>query len=80
MVPRVPIWIIRPWAAASWIKSRGTQTEVPVGRSRRIRSAMAAFLGLSAVMVAGGAGAQGMVKNTFGDWQMRCETPPGAAS
>lgn len=22
--------------------------------------------------------AQGVVKNTFGDWQMRCETPPGA--
>jgi invasion protein IalB len=24
------------------------------------------------------AAAQGVVKNTFGDWQMRCETPPGA--
>ena len=23
-------------------------------------------------------GAQGVVKNTFGDWQMRCETPAGA--
>jgi invasion protein IalB len=22
--------------------------------------------------------AQGVVKNTFGEWQMRCETPPGA--
>ena len=22
--------------------------------------------------------AQGVVKNTFGDWQMRCETPAGA--
>jgi invasion protein IalB len=29
---------------------------------------------------AGAAGAQGVVKNTFGDWQMRCETPPGAKS
>jgi len=25
-----------------------------------------------------GAQAQGVVKNTFGDWQMRCETPAGA--
>ena len=24
------------------------------------------------------ASAQGVVKNTFGEWQMRCETPPGA--
>lgn len=24
------------------------------------------------------AAAQGVVKNTFGDWQMRCETPAGA--
>ena len=22
--------------------------------------------------------AQGVVKNTYGEWQMRCETPPGA--
>jgi invasion protein IalB len=29
---------------------------------------------------AGAASAQGVVKNTFGDWQMRCETPPGAKS
>ena len=27
---------------------------------------------------AGPAQAQGVVKNTFGDWQLRCETPPGA--
>src|SRR3954470_9329793 len=26
------------------------------------------------------ASAQGVVKNTFGDWQMRCEMPPGAKS
>jgi invasion protein IalB len=26
------------------------------------------------------ASAQGVVKNTFGEWQMRCETPPGAKS
>ncbi len=26
------------------------------------------------------AGAQGIVKNNFGDWQLRCETPAGARS
>src|SRR5919107_1425817 len=33
------------------------------------------FLGL---LAAGPAAAQGVVKNTFGDWQLRCETPAGA--
>jgi invasion protein IalB len=37
-------------------------------------------LGLIWGAVAGSApaSAQGVVKNTFGDWQMRCETPAGA--
>ena len=51
-----------------------------MGRSRWVRCALAAMMGLSAAMAAGAAGAQGMVKNTFGDWQMRCETPAGATS
>jgi invasion protein IalB len=33
------------------------------------------FLGLAASP----ADAQGVVKGKFGDWEMRCETPPGAA-
>jgi invasion protein IalB len=35
---------------------------------------------LAAGMVAGSAAprAQGVVRNTFGDWQLRCETPAGA--
>ena len=42
-------------------------------------------LGAAALLVACGAfaspaGAQGVVKNTYGDWQLRCETPAGAAS
>ena len=45
-------------------------------RSRWVRTALAAAL----TGAAGGASAQGVVKNTFGDWQMRCETPPGAKS
>ncbi|HST95891.1 MAG TPA: invasion associated locus B family protein [Microvirga sp.] len=40
----------------------------------------AALFGLLAVSWTGGAHAQGMVKNTHGDWQMRCETPAGATA
>jgi invasion protein IalB len=46
-------------------------------RSRLTRAAVA---GLIALGLGGPAGAQGVVKNTYGDWQMRCETPPGAKS
>jgi invasion protein IalB len=48
--------------------------------SRWVRWGAAASFGLLALSVAGGAHAQGMVKNTFGDWQMRCETPAGATA
>src|SRR3712207_1979494 len=49
---------------------------MPVFRFRWIAAALAAGL----VVAAGSlpAGAQGVVKNTFGDWQLRCETPAGA--
>jgi invasion protein IalB len=51
--------------------------------SLRARAGAPAMLCLTALGVAvlgfgGSAVAQGMVKNTFGDWQMRCETPAGA--
>ncbi|MDR3372336.1 MAG: invasion associated locus B family protein [Ancalomicrobiaceae bacterium] len=32
------------------------------------------------VVAAGGVLAQGMVKGQYGDWQVRCDTPPGAKS
>ncbi len=54
--------------------------EKPMGASQWVRHGAAAFLGLGALLGASGAGAQGMVKNTFGDWQMRCETPAGATA
>jgi invasion protein IalB len=47
-------------------------------RSRWNRILTAAAL--ASTLAAGGAAAQGAVKNTFGDWQMRCETPAGAKS
>ena len=51
-----------------------------MGATRWVRYGAAALFGLSAWAASGGAGAQGMVKNTFGDWQMRCETPAGATA
>jgi len=51
-----------------------------MGATRWVRYGAAALVGLAALAAAGGARAQGMVKNTFGDWQMRCETPAGATA
>ncbi len=42
------------------------------------RALAAPGLGLAMAAVAGLASAQGVVKNTFGDWQQRCEVPAGA--
>jgi invasion protein IalB len=53
---------------------------MPVSMSRWVRLAAAASLGLAALSTAEIAAAQGVVKNSYGDWQLRCETPPGARS
>ncbi|MEJ8473523.1 invasion associated locus B family protein [Roseibium sp. H3510] len=42
-------------------------------------AAIAVTLGITSLLPAP-AMAQGEVKSTHGDWQMRCDTPPGAAS
>jgi invasion protein IalB len=44
-----------------------------------IAAGFAVLLGAS-TMVAGSAAAQGAVRSVHGDWQIRCETPPGAQS
>jgi invasion protein IalB len=49
---------------------------MPVIRFRGIAAALVAGLALAAVSLP--ARAQGVVKNTFGDWQLRCEVPAGA--
>ena len=50
---------------------------LPSGR----RAFLAAFAVLAATVLGhGGALAQGAVKSVHGDWQIRCETPPGAQS
>jgi invasion protein IalB len=38
----------------------------------------AAFVALFVVLLPGIAGAQGTVRSVHNDWQIRCETPPGA--
>ena len=45
---------------------------------RRLCASAALALGLATAGLAGPASAQGVVRNTFGDWQQRCEVPAGA--
>ena len=50
-----------------------------IERSRWVRAGAAVgLLGLGIAGWPGGGHAQGVVRNTFGDWQLRCETPAGA--
>lgn len=44
-----------------------------------LRAAAGAALVLAVLIAAPAARAQGVVKSKHGDWEMRCETPPGAA-
>jgi invasion protein IalB len=56
-----------------------------MGISKR-RSALASrfapglLVAAAACLLAGGAGAQGVVKGKHGGWETRCETPPGASA
>jgi invasion protein IalB len=49
---------------------------------RPLNSALAGTAILLAILAASGgdARAQGVVRSVYGDWQIRCETPPGAQS
>src|SRR4051794_16015148 len=49
---------------------------MPMFRFKGIATALLAALALGAGALP--ALAQGVVRNTFGDWQLRCETPAGA--
>lgn len=44
-----------------------------------VKRAVFALLLLSGALLAGPASAQGTVKAEYGDWQMSCDTPPGAS-
>ncbi len=43
-----------------------------------LRHVLALVMALGAVVAASPSQAQGVVRSSHGDWQMRCETPPGA--
>ena len=59
----------------------GFRGMVQLARGLVARGVAVGLLG-AGILLAGfgpeGAAAQGMVRNTFGDWQLRCETPAGA--
>src|SRR3954462_8615183 len=58
---------------------RSERCGMAIERSRWARAGAAAgLLGLGIAGWPGGGHAQGVVRNTFGDWQLRCETPAGA--
>ncbi|MFC0283862.1 invasion associated locus B family protein [Camelimonas abortus] len=47
---------------------------------RAARAITAAAFATAATLAPGGADAQGVVRETFNDWQLRCEKPAGAAA
>jgi invasion protein IalB len=53
-------------------------------RQAKLRRAASFGLALAAMLACAGspqrAAAQGVVKSIYGDWQIRCDTPPGAQS
>jgi invasion protein IalB len=73
-------------AAAPWSERTPKRAPGTVGGAAAEGLFMASNLSRTALILAGlglclaaaPAFAQGVVKNTFGDWQLRCETPAGA--
>src|SRR3712207_3572092 len=66
----------RPPASPGDGRTGFREKDMPLLCSRSLRMAAAALL----TAASGAAVAQGVVRSTHGDWQMRCETPPGAKS
>lgn len=62
-------------------KPMQARSGVPAGDAKRRpgRHAVAALAALACLSLPGLASAQGVVKSKYGDWEMRCETPPGAS-
>src|SRR5215510_11159435 len=64
-------------------KIMGTFRARALPRSRGPRTGLIGLLAATAIALfglAGNASAQGVVKSVHGDWQVRCDTPPGAQS
>ena len=57
-------------------RARRIRGERTPNRSRFVRPLALALVAFAAC--AGSAAAQGVVKSVHGDWQIRCDTPPGA--
>jgi invasion protein IalB len=59
---------------------RGPHRRPLISIARSPGAALAAAAILFALLASGGgpAAAQGVVRSVYGDWQIRCETPPGA--
>jgi invasion protein IalB len=77
------VWRARAFAAGEAFQGN-VQGNVEETMSASIRArfahiaACAAALGALALAATGPAGAQGTVKSVHADWQIRCDTPPGA--
>lgn len=79
--------MVLPWRTAD--PSRGREgmamsTNVAregcgLGFSDQLRSSVATLVMAVALLAPGSSSAQGVVRNSFGDWQLRCETPAGAS-
>jgi invasion protein IalB len=81
--PNLRCWPARPTsglvptgARSAAALSRGERASAPT-RALRL-PLLVALCGLSLLAVAGEAAAQGAVRSVHGDWQVRCDTPPGA--
>ena len=71
--------VLRRKSAVAEIKDLAMGSET----GSQLRNGAAAIAGVLLAMMCliactGGANAQGAVKAVFGDWQIRCDTPPGA--
>jgi len=88
-----PVWPFNQWFCAPRLRESGlvNQSVAPAGTSRDDSlSFTARMLGLGLIFLVGlcsllavsaaPATAQGIVKAKHGDWELRCETPPGAQS
>ncbi len=88
-----PVWPLNQWFCAPRLRESGFVNQsvapavAPRGDSRSFTARMLGLgllflVGLCSLLAVSGAPAtaQGIVKAKHGDWELRCETPPGAQS
>ncbi len=83
LAPRAPARLIRVSGSLSGAADQGNMI-MAISRCRWRMRPLASILAGAAILLAatssGPALAQGAVKSVHGDWQIRCDTPPGAQS